>query len=384
MRSYFFLARLDRGYDVEHVAYAQLRLDGSRYKDETAVRTAYDRVRARLDADGRVEATSLAGELNQLRLAPSKNATRAVGDSVTARDGVWLPGHDVSALLSVRPYGRRLVISDEYFRLMHMSIVRGRGFGPVDVTGGQHVTVVSQRLAKLLWGRDDPIGKTLLAGRSGPSFIVVGVASDVIDPSASFEGTTVAPHPNLYLSERQATFWPNIYLRPRGSMDLAQPAVESAMRFVDPEALPGAVIPLTRMTGEAEMIVKIFGSAVGSMAICGIFLAMLGIYGVIAYGVTRRTREIGLRIALGARPEQVVSLFTIQAMRFTAIGLGVGVLLAGGLSLLTRMFVYGTSMLDPVPYIVGAAVFGLVSLLASWLAARRASLVEPSDALRSL
>jgi ABC-type antimicrobial peptide transport system permease subunit len=120
------------------------------------------------------------------------------------------------------------------------------------------------------------------------------------------------------------------------------------------------------------------------MAVCGIFLAMLGIYGVIAYGVTRRTREIGLRIALGARPEQVVGLFTIEAMRFTAIGLAIGVLLAAGLSLFTRMFVYGTSILDPVPYIVGAAVFGLVALLACWLAARRATLVEPSDALRSL
>jgi hypothetical protein len=276
------------------------------------------------------------------------------------------------------------VVSDEYFHLMRMSIVRGRGFGPEDVTGGEHVTVVSQRLANLLWGRDDPIGKTVLVGPSGPSFIVVGVASDVIDPSGSLEGTTVAPHPNLYFSERQATSWLFMYLRPRGSMDLAQPAVESAMRLVDPEALPGAVIPLARMTGEAGMTVKVFGSAIGSMAICGIFLAMLGIYGVIAYGVTRRTREIGLRIALGARPDQVVGLFTIQAMRFAAIGLGIGVLFAGLLSLLTRPFVYGTSMLDPLPYIAGAAVFGLVALLASWLAARRATLVDPSDALRSL
>jgi putative ABC transport system permease protein len=383
-RSYFFLARLDRGYDIEHVAYAQLRLDGPRYADASVVRATYDRVRERLDADGRIEQTALAGELNQLRLAPGPNAKRALGDSVTTHWGVWLPGHDLSSTGTARPLGRRLVISDEYFHLLRMSIVRGRGFGSEDVVGGQHVAVVSQRLAALLWGRDDPIGKTLLAGPIGPSFMVIGVASDVRDPTASFEGTTVAPQPNLYLSERQAMFWPMIYLRPRGPMDVVQPAVESATHFVDPEALPGAVIPLTRVSGEAEMLVKLFGSVVGSMAFCGIFLAMLGIYGVIAYGVTRRTREIGLRIALGARPEQVVSLFTVEAMRFTAIGLGIGVLMAAALSLLTRMFVYGTSMLDPVPYIVGAAVFGIVALLASWLAARRATLVEPSDALRSL
>jgi hypothetical protein len=383
-RSYFFLARLDRGYDVEHVAMAQLHLDGPRYSDEAAVRATYDRVRERLAADGRIEQTALAGGLNQLRLAPGTNAKRALGDSVTTNWGVWLPGHDVSSTNTVRPLGQRLVISDEYFHLMRMSVVRGRGFGPGDVAGGQHAAVVSQRLATVLWGRDDPIGKTLLAGPIGPSFIVIGVASDVRDPTAGFEGTTVAAWPNLYLSERQATFWPMIYVRPRGLMDVVQPAVESATHFVDPEASLGAVIPLTRVSGEAEMLVKLFGSAVGSMAFCGIFLAMLGIYGVIAYGVTRRTREIGLRIALGARPEQVVALFTIQAMRFTAIGLGIGVLLAAGLSLFTRMFVYGTSMLDPVPYIVGAVVFGLVAMLASWLAARRATLVEPSEALRSL
>jgi ABC-type antimicrobial peptide transport system permease subunit len=132
------------------------------------------------------------------------------------------------------------------------------------------------------------------------------------------------------------------------------------------------------------MIVAVFGLAVGSMAFCGIFLAMLGIYGVISYGVTQRTREIGLRIALGARPEQVVQLFTVQALRFTGAGLGIGVLLAVGLSLFTRMFVWGTSMLDPLPYLIGAAVFGAVALIASWLAARRASMVQPNDALRTL
>jgi predicted permease len=383
-RSYVFLARLDRGYDVAHVAMAQLRLDGPRYSDEAVVRATYDRVRERLDADGRIEQTGLAGELNQLRLAPGSDVKRALGDSVTTHWGVWLPGHDLSSTNTARPLGRRLVISDEYFQVLRMSIVRGRGFGSEDVAGGQHVVVVSQRLATVLWGRDDPIGKTLLAGPIGPSFIVIGVASDVRDPTGGFDGTTVAAQPNLYLSERQATFAPMIYLRPRRTMDIAQPAVESATRFVDSEALPGVVIPLVRVSGEAEMIVKLFGSAVGSMAFCGIFLAMLGIYGVIAYGVTRRTREIGLRIALGARPEQVVGLFTIQAMRFTATGLAIGVLLAAGLSLFTRMFVYGTSMLDPAPYIVGAAVFGLVALIASWLAARRATLVEPSEALRSL
>jgi ABC-type antimicrobial peptide transport system permease subunit len=175
-----------------------------------------------------------------------------------------------------------------------------------------------------------------------------------------------------------------IYFRPRETMEIGQTAVESALKQVDPDALPGAVIPLAKNAGEAEFTTKVFGLAVGGMALCGTLLALLGIYGVVAYGVTRRTREIGLRIALGARPEQVVKLFTVQAMRFTTVGLGIGVLLAMGLSLLTRMFVWGTSLLDPIPYVVAAIVFMGVALLACWLAARRASRVEPREALRTL
>jgi ABC-type antimicrobial peptide transport system permease subunit len=167
-------------------------------------------------------------------------------------------------------------------------------------------------------------------------------------------------------------------------MSVVQASVESALRQIDPEALPGAVIPLAGDMNATETLTKIFGLTVGAMAVCGTMLALLGIYGVVAYGVTRRTREIGLRIALGARPEQIVTLFTAQAMRFTTVGLGVGVLLAMALSLITRRFVWGTSLLDPVPYIVGAIVFMAVALVACWLAARRASRVEPREALRTL
>jgi ABC-type antimicrobial peptide transport system permease subunit len=199
-----------------------------------------------------------------------------------------------------------------------------------------------------------------------------------------FQGASAAPQPHVYLSTRQAESWQFIYLRPRENMAIAQSAVESATRQVDPDLITGAVIPLSSNAAESFMISKMFGLAIGAMSLCGTLLAMLGVYGVIAYGVSRRTREIGLRIALGARPEQVVSLFTRQAMRFTAIGLGLGVVMAAALSLVTRIFVFGTSLLDPVPYVVAGIAFAGVSLLASWLAARRASRVEPLDALRSL
>jgi ABC-type antimicrobial peptide transport system permease subunit len=129
---------------------------------------------------------------------------------------------------------------------------------------------------------------------------------------------------------------------------------------------------------------KVFGIAIGGVAVCGTFLALLGVYGVIAYGVTRRTREIGLRIALGATQSQVVGLFTSQGMRVTGIGLGVGLALAACASPLTRRFVWGVPLFDPLMYIAAALVFGGIAMLACWFAARRAARVEPTSALRSL
>jgi putative ABC transport system permease protein len=381
-RSYLFLGKLDRGYDVDHVAMAPLRLDG--YTNTESRLVTYARVREILNRDGRIAATALAGDLTQLRAAAGVHVAAPASDSVTTNSGVWLPGHENSATSTLRPFGRRMVVSDEYFRLLGMSIMRGRNFGAEDVAGGQRVAVVSQRLAGALWGAENPLGRALQLGPAGPSFIVVGVVSDVRDPVSGSEGPTAAPWPNVYFSERQARFWPMIYLRPRETMVIGQTAVESALKQVDPDALPGAVTPLTTNGGEAQLVTKIFGLAVGGMALCGTLLALLGIYGVVAYGVTRRTREIGLRIALGARPDQVVTLFTVQAMRFTTVGLGIGVLLAMGLSLFTRMFVWGTSLLDPMPYVVAAIVFMAVALIACWLAARRASRVEPREALRTL
>ncbi len=382
-RSYLFLARLDHGYDTAHVAYTQLRLEEKRYPDFTAQIAAYDRVRAQMNADVRIEETALVGELSQIRRAPGSTGPRPASDSVTTSTSVWLPGHDAASSGLSWPFGQRLAVSDEYFHMMRMSVVRGRSFGPQDVAGGQLVAIVSQRLARILWGKADPIGKIVQAGKIGPSFIVVGVASDVRDAMMSLQGTSAEALPNIYFAAMQIEFYPRIYFRPRGAMETATPAIAAAMREVDPAAPCCTVIPAGQ-SGEALWLARIFGLAVGSMAVCGTLLAMLGIYGVIAYSVTRRTREIGLRVALGARPEQVVALFTREAVRFTATGLAIGVAMAAALSLVTRIFVFGSSLLDPGPYLMGALVFGAVSLLACWLAARRASRVEPLDALRSL
>lgn len=395
-RSYYFLASLDHGYDADGVLHAYIALDRSRYDTQLKAEVPIERVRDRLAADTRVEAATLSGPVGQLRRPvgldsatarkrfAGLDSASALKDSIT---GYWLylPGHDETpADNALQPGGRRLAVEDGYFRILRISLLRGRSFNAGDVAGGQRVAIVSQRLAGVLWPGADAVGKLFHFGRRGAEFLVVGVVGDVRDAVETASGqASTAPWPNVYFSTRQVTYRPELYIRTRTSVAAMQPLVESALRAVDPMAVAGQLTTMRQSSG-SERIDKMLGVAVGVVAASGAFLAMLGVYGVIAYGVTRRTREIGLRIALGATREQAVELFTRQGLRLTAIGLAIGLVLATGVARLTGRFVWGVSFLDPMTYVVAAVAFGAIAMSACWLAARRAAHVEPRDALRTL
>lgn len=382
-RSYQFLSHLDHGYDSDRMAEMQVRLDPSDSRAAEAIDALYDRLRQRLAGDSRIEESALAGQVAQLRFAANASPT-AMDDSIATGYGTFLPGQTEAADRAAQPSGMRMAVSDDYFHLLRIPIVRGRGFGPQDVPSGQRVAVVSARVAGLLWGREDPLGRTMNLGPDGPSFTVIGVAGDVRDPVGLPTGTTTAAWPHVYFSARQVVYYPMLYFRARTTPANAKPALESALRDVDPQSTVGAIIPFDRLNGEAESLATTFGSAIGAMAIGGALLALLGIYGVIAYGVACRQREIGLRIALGAHAEEVVGMFVKGGVRIAAHGLLFGAAAAVAISRLTSRWVWGTSTIDPVPYLVGAVGLGAVTLFACWLAAKRAARVEPLEALRSL
>ncbi len=382
-RSYQFLSHLVHGYNADRMAEMQVRLDASDHRSKEEILAMYERLRQRLAGDSRIEESAVAGEMTQLRFPPGADA-KSLGDSVTAKYGVFVPGQTEAADRALQPRGERMAVSDEYFHLLRIPIVRGRGFDPHDVPSGQRVAVVSERIAALLWGRANPLGRTINLGPHGPSFTVIGVAGDVRDPVGTSTGTSAAAMPHVYFSARQVVYYPMLYFRARVSPASTQPALESALRDADPQSTVGAIMAFDRMHGEAEGIATIFGSAIGTMAIGGALLALLGVYGVIAYGVACRTREIGLRIALGAHSEDVVGMFVRGGARIAIIGLVAGSVAAVAISRFTSRWVWGTSAGDPVPYLVGALGLGAMTLFACWLAARRAASVEPLEALRSL
>jgi ABC-type antimicrobial peptide transport system permease subunit len=143
---------------------------------------------------------------------------------------------------------------------------------------------------------------------------------------------------------------------------------------------------MTTLAGQVDpalLETRIFGGLIGLFALAALVLSIIGIYGVVAFGVARRTREIGIRIALGGTPRDVMRVVMTDGMRFVAIGLAIGLVLSAGLGRTIKAFLFGVSPLDPITYAGGAATFALVAIAACWWPARRVTRVDPLIALRA-
>ncbi|HSR67558.1 MAG TPA: ABC transporter permease [Acidobacteriota bacterium] len=278
-------------------------------------------------------------------------------------------------------YGEYRVASDGYFKAMSIPLMRGRLFQPSDGPDAPHVAVISQSLARSLPG-DDPLGQRIQFGNMDGTLnllTVVGVVGDVRDRSLEME-----PRPTVYLNQRQ---------RPRrtaafsilldGEFDHASVAAQARaiIRDLDPS------LPV-----QFERLEAIFSSSLSgrrfSLILLGIFaasallLAAVGIFGMMAFTVNERLKEIGIRMALGADPKRVHLRFVRQAAMLTGTGIVCGALAALGLSQVMQGMLHQVSARDPLTFAAAAPVILLVSLLACYLPARRAIRVDPLETLR--
>ena len=389
-RSYLNVDSTDLGYAADKLTQPWVTLDRTRYADDSARLRFHRALAERLAADPRVASVAIRG--NTLRLDADEVARKAAllgkKDSDDLGEEVWglFLSDDPSSAIdrNIRPFLKRWSVSDSYFPTMGLSIVSGRGFGPQDQAGSQPVAVVSETLARLAWHRLDVVGKTFTAGRTGTPITVIGLARDYKGSYRDPGGLKIVAQPVVYFSERQATPI-NIQpiIRTRGDMAALIHGLPAIVHEVDPQTVLERVWTMEREEGgEARMITQIFGTILGVLALCALALAGIGTFGVIAYGVALRTREIGLRIALGGTHTQVVALFVREGMRAIGIGLVGGVVIALGASQILRGLLVGLSPFDPITYVVTLLFFGTVAIVACWLPARRAARVEPMVALR--
>ncbi len=268
------------------------------------------------------------------------------------------------------------VVSPDYFRTMEIPLVNGRDFGAQDNAKSQNVVVVNQAMVDRYWGGRDAIGKRVQDGKE--FYSVIGVAS-----TSRYYSLNEPPEPFLYFPLAQNyTSKITLHVRVAGGAANMALAVQNAIHEMN-AGLP--VFDVTTLESRIQVssgILRIAGSTVGIFGLLALILAAVGIYGVIAYSTKQRTREIGIRVALGAQRRDVFRLVIGQGVRLTLIGVAIGLIAAYFFSRVLSSLLFGVSASDPLTFGAGAIFLGAVALGACYIPAWRAMRVDPMVALR--
>jgi putative ABC transport system permease protein len=264
---------------------------------------------------------------------------------------------------------------------MGIPLLRGRLLDARDVAGGPPAVLISESLAKSKFRDQDPIGKRLHVGPTDlPWYTIVGVVGDVKQASLA------APKSDaVYIAPEQWYFTDNamwLVVRARGDAAALASAIRNAIWSVDkdqPIVRVATMVDLLEATAAERRFALILFETFGLLALV---LAATGIYGVLSGSVTERTREIGVRLALGAQRRDVLGLFLQQGVKLTLSGVGIGLLIAWAVTRVLTRLLYGVSATDPITFGGVTLLLTLVALLACYLPARRATKVDPIIALR--
>jgi predicted permease len=271
------------------------------------------------------------------------------------------------------------IVGPQYFETMEVPLVRGRGFTDLDRKGAPLVVVVNQAFAKRFWGDADPIGKRIsIDGDNGPWREVVGLAKD-----GKYTSISESPLPFVYYPQLQVPDGITLHVRTAGDPRLLLSAVRREVATVAPAWMMERPRTLEENVGASLLPQRIAAGILGAFGVVALLLAAVGLYGVVAFAVAQRTREIGIRVALGAQSREVLRLVLRQGMVLAGVGLVVGLLLAVGVGRLLSGFLLGVGAADPLAFAVAAVTLVVVTAVASYVPARRAARVDPMVALRS-
>jgi putative ABC transport system permease protein len=366
LRSFLTVRSVDPGFTAERVLALAVDLPRQAYEAPARQLNYYKLVAQRLAALPGVESAAFS------------DALPLAGASMVLR-GLFIEGREP---LSPEKSPEVWVIgaSPAYFATLGIRIVRGRAFTEADIHAGAPVAVVSREMARRFWGDDDPVGRRLRLGPpNAPWTTVVGVAQNVHQ-----EGLETAPKPQMYrpfdLSPRRSGFFVvRAKVRPAALTATARKAVLDADRNV---LVHDVAAMEQRLAGSiaARRFNLVLLALLASLALA---LAAVGLYGVLGYIVAERTREIGVRMALGAKRQRVLVLVIRQGLTLAAVGVGVGLPGAFAASRLLHSSLFGITAADPLTYVAVPLALLLVALLSSWLPARRATRVDPVVALRN-
>ena len=273
-------------------------------------------------------------------------------------------------------------VTPNYFKTIGATLLRGRYFDESEDLSKPHVAIVNQAFARLYFPGEDPLGKRISPLADPPVPIeIVGLVADIREGPLD-----VDTRPTLYFPFNQSTGHDyNLFYRTTSSEASILPAITSAIHQIDPGIVVWHTRTMTERINESSTayLHRTLASLVGGFAVLALLLGVVGLYGVIAYSVSQRTREIGVRMALGAERRNVYRLILKEAGWLTSTGIVIGLLCSIVSANLMRSVLFGVSSWDPATLSSVAAILGLAALLASFLPARRAASVNPVDALRA-
>jgi predicted permease len=363
--SFLKLQRTPPGFESKGVAGAFVNVPVARYKTNAQQAAFFNDVIERLRAHPQVTDAAAALSLPLTGFAPRSPY------SVAGRTILPLPQRPIAGLS---------VVSENYFRLMHISLIAGRGFTPDDRENTPGVGIINESFARKLFPGESAIGKVLLRGRDAEVRIeIVGVIHDVKSTGLN----TSAPD-EIHLPMRQlARPAMTVAAKTNGDPTALQAILRTAVAEVDPDRAISFFATMDSNIEQSLGVQRIIASLTVAFAALALVLSAVGLYSVLAYAVGQRTTEIGIRMALGAQTTQVLGLVMRSGLRLVAVGLTIGLVGAGLIARLIQTLLYNVQPLDPLVYGVVALLFAAVATLACLLPSFRAARIDPLIALRA-
>jgi putative ABC transport system permease protein len=366
LKSFARLRNIDTGFIKENVLTMVVPLAGAKYREDQPVVGFFRQATERI---GALPGVRSVGIVNYLPLYGGLGSS--TGFTIEGQPE-QLPGEGPGTNVRVSDAG--------YFSAMGIPLLRGRNFSDVELSEARHVIIISESLAQQYFPGEDPLGKRInVVMFDNPNFTeIIGIVGDVRYDSLTdqAEPTVYFPHPELTYS------FMTIVIRTTGDPAAIASAARSELREIDPNQ------PVSDVRTMEQVMADTLGRARFNTLLLGLFaglatlLAAVGIFGVMNYSVTVRTREIGMRMALGAERGEVLMLILRQGLSLTLIGIGTG--LAGALALTRVMsgLLFGVKATDPLTFAAIVGLLTVVSAIACYLPARRATKVDPLVALR--
>ncbi len=292
--------------------------------------------------------------------------------------GFKIAGRAYGSLMD-QPQAEARIVSNDYFDVMKIPLRSGRYFSDYDTKDSPHVAVVNETVARLYWPNENPVGRFIEMPAFGAGRCqVVGIVADIRQTNLSN-----APAPGIYIPYTQEIMpWQTLVVRTKTDpMSLAEP-IRREVAALDPQQPVARVATLDELIEESTAQPRFRTFLLGGFAIIALLLSAIGIYGVMAYTVSRRTREIGVRMALGARRVDILRLIFNESMALTLIGLFLGLAGAYAITRAMNSLLFEVTSTDPPTFAVVTLLLCSVAFLASYIPARRAARVDPMVALR--